>query len=201
MTPRYCFVVKGRPSMPARWRRSSPDPDGPEQCIRAKELSSVAAPARLVGTARLHPLGDPQAARAGAIVGRGVRERTPASRGGASGPAPAPLGGRSKQSSRRRTRRRAAAPAHNQACAVWTRHDCFGSRGCSGLAMPLPRERKPERVGSDDRICGNAITPTLVSDVIAFDRDRSRRAKHRGDRFPPRDGTDRAIAMATRRNL
>ena len=26
--------------------------------------------------------------------------------------------------------------AHIQACAAWARHGCFGSRGCSGLAMP-----------------------------------------------------------------
>lgn len=32
------------------------------------------------------------------------------------------------------------ASAHNQACAVWARRDCFGSSGCSDLAMPMPRE-------------------------------------------------------------
>ena len=28
--------------------------------------------------------------------------------------------------------------AHIQACTVWARHECFGARNCSGLAMPLP---------------------------------------------------------------
>ena len=32
--------------------------------------------------------------------------------------------------------------AHIQACAAWARHGCFGSRGWSGLAMPLPRTEK-----------------------------------------------------------
>jgi hypothetical protein len=28
--------------------------------------------------------------------------------------------------------------AHIHACAAWARYYCFGSRGCSGLAIPLP---------------------------------------------------------------
>jgi hypothetical protein len=32
----------------------------------------------------------------------------------------------------------APATAQIQASAAWARHDCFGSRCCSGLAMPLP---------------------------------------------------------------
>ena len=32
--------------------------------------------------------------------------------------------------------------AHIQACAAWARRGCFGSRGCSVLAMPLPRRDK-----------------------------------------------------------
>jgi len=35
----------------------------------------------------------------------------------------------------------AVATAPIRACASWARHDCFGSHGCSGVAMPLPRLR------------------------------------------------------------
>ena len=41
-------------------------------------------------------------------------------------------------------------------CAVWARHDCFGSRGCSGLAMPLPRtqsSRRGQRTAASARRC------------------------------------------------
>jgi len=38
--------------------------------------------------------------------------------------------------------------AHIQACATGARHDCFGSRGCSGVAMPLPRKRSPARTSA-----------------------------------------------------
>ncbi len=41
--------------------------------------------------------------------------------------------------------------AHIQACAAWARHGCFGSRGCSGLAMPLPRLRSRRLCGAHDR--------------------------------------------------
>ena len=43
--------------------------------------------------------------------------------------------------------------AHIQACAAWARHDCFGSRGCFGLAMPLPRPQLSRRGG---RTAGSA---------------------------------------------
>ena len=35
--------------------------------------------------------------------------------------------------------------AHIQACAASARHGCFGSRGCSGIATPLPRMRSRAR--------------------------------------------------------
>jgi hypothetical protein len=35
--------------------------------------------------------------------------------------------------------RNVVAIAHIQAWAAWARHDCFGSRGCCGPVMPLPR--------------------------------------------------------------
>jgi hypothetical protein len=44
---------------------------------------------------------------------------------------------------------RAVAIADIQACVAWARHDCFGSRCCSGLAMPLPRKQSPAR-GSNE---------------------------------------------------
>ena len=47
---------------------------------------------------------------------------------------------------------RAAPIAHIQACAAWARHDCFGSRGCSGLVIAMPRERSRAPVGPDDRL-------------------------------------------------
>jgi hypothetical protein len=33
-----------------------------------------------------------------------------------------------------------AAPGQSASVRSLDRHDCFGSRGCSGLAMPLPRQ-------------------------------------------------------------
>jgi hypothetical protein len=49
--------------------------------------------------------------------------------------------------------------AHIQACAAWARHGCFGSRGCSRLAMPSPRFRWSRRppvvvtVGDHRTVC------------------------------------------------
>ena len=46
--------------------------------------------------------------------------------------------------------------AHIQACAAWARHDCFDSRGCFGLAMPLPRQRQSRRArltAASARLC------------------------------------------------
>ena len=46
----------------------------------------------------------------------------------------------------------AVAIAPIRARASWARHDCFGSRGCSGVAMPMPRLRQSCRPRGRDRL-------------------------------------------------
>ena len=48
--------------------------------------------------------------------------------------------------------RLAIATAHIQACAASRRHDCFATRGCSGLAMPWPQIQSSGRRTADDRV-------------------------------------------------
>ena len=47
--------------------------------------------------------------------------------------------------------------AHIQACAARARYDCFGSRGCFGLAMPLPRIRAPAPARVDARFASRSV--------------------------------------------
>ena len=57
--------------------------------------------------------------------------------------------------------------AHIQACAAWARHGCFGSRGCSGLAMPLPRthaSRHTTRTTGSSRPCDRRPARDRVGD-------------------------------------
>ena len=64
------------------------------------------------------------------------------------------------RSDRQRRRDRAAASGHIQTCAAWARHDCFDSRGCSGLAMPLPRPQssgRGRRTAASARRCGSRV--------------------------------------------
>ena len=60
--------------------------------------------------------------------------------------------------------------------------ECDGP-GTGTSASAWPRERKPERVGSDDWF-RNPITLALVLGVIGFDGERSRRSMVRDDRIP-----------------
>ena len=46
---------------------------------------------------------------------------------------------------------RAVAIADIQACRDWARHDCFGSRGCSGRASAMPRKGASAPTDADDR--------------------------------------------------
>jgi hypothetical protein len=71
--------------------------------------------------------------------------------------------------------RRAGGIAHIQACAAWARHGCFGSRGCSRLAMPSPRLQKSPRP------CGRGRP--VIHDLCA-----------RHNRRPPAD--DRQLARS-----
>jgi len=87
----------------------------------------------------------------------------------------------------------AVAIDHIQACAGWARHDCFGSPGCSGLAMPLPRIRAPA-----------STTPALAFVISAACSGRSE-PTDRARREPAsrRSGTQalcRALASRASRN-
>jgi hypothetical protein len=66
--------------------------------------------------------------------------------------------------------------AHIQACAAWARHGCFGSRGCSGLAMPLPRLQSRRRRGAHDRFGRDGDLPLRASGDHAHAGGCSRRA-------------------------
>ena len=62
---------------------------------------------------------------------------------------------------------RAAPIAHIQVCAAWPRHDCFGSSGCSGLAMPLARthaSRHTTRTTGSSRPCDRRPARDRVGD-------------------------------------
>ena len=85
--------------------------------------------------------------------------------------------------------------AHIQACAAWARHGCFGSRGCSGLAMPLPRpqlSRRGGRTAASARRCtsraaGGRRRPPRYRFYAAsadhFGPERSSHHRRPGDRF------------------
>jgi hypothetical protein len=74
---------------------------------------------------------------------------------------------------RRPSARRTSRPI--QTWAGWARHDSFDPRGCSGLAMPLPRLQKSRRPCS----CGRPV----IHDLCA-----------RHTRLPPAD--DRQFARS-----
>jgi hypothetical protein len=72
------------------------------------------------------------------------------------------------------------------------RHDCFGARACSGLALPLPRQRLAEGTGGPATELGRGALGgrgrSVFRETVRLDAAGSREQLHRAPRRPDAAG-------------